>query len=292
MHRADSICPDCDHLVVLVQTTVKAILSSTGFVNSTQGCESPVGLVLESTSFYAEQGGQVADVGSLASTSGRCFHVQDAQVSLGLSFRCTELKTCKAMGSPIVKRWVSASLQSRVGGKPHMRQRFLCTSFKTLALSYVGQHQLGMPIAKERQKCSCCFPATTAMQRQQRRATAGGCDALVFVHIMHKHGSSIERLPLCRTLKYRVSSCIGKCVLCTAHGLNRSCLCKWCMAWHGNRLHVVAHKSGCLEMLITEQDALRKGCTGGALHCRNAVLRQVVQEGQASWQTSGPLLHP
>ncbi len=57
-----------------------AILSSSGFVDSSEGCEGPVGLVLDSTNFYAEQGGQVADVGSFASSSGRTFEVQDTQV--------------------------------------------------------------------------------------------------------------------------------------------------------------------------------------------------------------------
>lgn len=57
-----------------------AILSSTGFVNSSEGCEGPVGLVLDSTNFYAEQGGQVADVGSFTSSPGRTFEVQDTQV--------------------------------------------------------------------------------------------------------------------------------------------------------------------------------------------------------------------
>lgn len=72
-----------------LQTQVRAILSSNGFVDSTDGCDSPVGLVLESTSFYAEQGGQVADTGSLASTSGRTFDVQDTQVRARLT--CTLL---------------------------------------------------------------------------------------------------------------------------------------------------------------------------------------------------------
>ena len=70
-----------------------AILSSSGFVGSSEGCEGPVGLVLDSTNFYAEQGGQVADVGSFTSSSGRTFEVQDTQVSdqllclpIGLSY--------------------------------------------------------------------------------------------------------------------------------------------------------------------------------------------------------------
>lgn len=58
-----------------------AVLSSNGFVDSSVGCEGPVGLVLDATSFYAEQGGQVADIGSLTSSSGHNFDVQDTQVN-------------------------------------------------------------------------------------------------------------------------------------------------------------------------------------------------------------------
>ena len=64
-----------------MQSKVMAILSSSGFVDSSEGCEGPVGLVLDSTNFYAEQGGQVADVGSFTSSSGHTFEVQDTQVS-------------------------------------------------------------------------------------------------------------------------------------------------------------------------------------------------------------------
>ena len=74
----------CCHLrqtLLAVQSKVMAILSSSGFVDSSEGCEGPVGLVLDSTNFYAEQGGQVADVGSFTSSSGRTFEVQDTQVS-------------------------------------------------------------------------------------------------------------------------------------------------------------------------------------------------------------------
>lgn len=64
----------------MLQAIVMAILTSTGFVDSSQGCEGPVGLVLDTTNFYAEQGGQVADIGSFASSSGHTFEVQDTQV--------------------------------------------------------------------------------------------------------------------------------------------------------------------------------------------------------------------
>lgn len=43
-----------------VGTTVAAILTTTGFVDSVDGStEGPLGVILESTSFYAESGGQV-----------------------------------------------------------------------------------------------------------------------------------------------------------------------------------------------------------------------------------------
>ena len=67
-------------VLLLVQAHVMAVLSSSGFVDSSAGCEGPVGLVLDTTSFYAEQGGQVADIGSLTSSSGHDFDVQDTQV--------------------------------------------------------------------------------------------------------------------------------------------------------------------------------------------------------------------
>ena len=59
-----------------------AILSSGGFVDSSEGCQGAVGLVLDTTTFYAEQGGQVADIGCLASSSGQKFDVQDTQVTV------------------------------------------------------------------------------------------------------------------------------------------------------------------------------------------------------------------
>lgn len=66
----------------VLQAKVMAVLSSSGFVDSTGGQEGPVGLVLDTTNFYAEQGGQVADIGSLTSSSGHTFDVQDTQVSM------------------------------------------------------------------------------------------------------------------------------------------------------------------------------------------------------------------
>lgn len=63
-----------------METEVQAILTAGGFVETSEGAgEGPLGLVLASTSFYAESGGQVADTGALLSSSAR-FCVQDTQV--------------------------------------------------------------------------------------------------------------------------------------------------------------------------------------------------------------------
>ncbi len=74
-----------------------AVLSSSGFVESSEGCEGSVGLVLDSTNFYAEQGGQVADIGSLASSSGRTFDVQDTQASCN----CNCMTACLNVASQL-----------------------------------------------------------------------------------------------------------------------------------------------------------------------------------------------
>ncbi len=52
---------------------------------SLQGTSGPVGLVLRQTSFYAEQGGQVADTGAVDGPSGASFAVEDTQVRFGHS---------------------------------------------------------------------------------------------------------------------------------------------------------------------------------------------------------------
>lgn len=61
-------------------TQVLAILTSDGFVDSADGAAlgGPCGLVLNTTSFYAEQGGQTCDTGSVAGADGT-LDVQDAQ---------------------------------------------------------------------------------------------------------------------------------------------------------------------------------------------------------------------
>ncbi|CAL8468182.1 g7721 [Coccomyxa elongata] len=66
-----------------VQTKVRAILSSSGFVDSSAAAAGPLGVVLERTPFYAESGGQVADTGELAGPSGAIFTVHDTKVAAG-----------------------------------------------------------------------------------------------------------------------------------------------------------------------------------------------------------------
>ena len=67
-----------------MQTTVRAILSRSGFVDSTAGAAGPLGVVLERTPFYAESGGQVADTGELAGPSGAIFTVHNTKVCTSL----------------------------------------------------------------------------------------------------------------------------------------------------------------------------------------------------------------
>lgn len=71
----------CRYELRALETRVAAILSGSGFVESTlDDGAGPLGIVLEATPFYAEQGGQVADTGLLTGPSCS-FEVQDTKVT-------------------------------------------------------------------------------------------------------------------------------------------------------------------------------------------------------------------
>ena len=70
----------CRYDLRALETRVAAILSTSGFVESTlDDGAGALGVVLEATPFYAEQGGQVADTGLLTGPSCS-FEVQDTKV--------------------------------------------------------------------------------------------------------------------------------------------------------------------------------------------------------------------
>lgn len=70
-----------------VTASVKAILGLEGYVESTADAPAgPVALILDTTSFYGEAGGQVADTGALVSSSGATLEVTGATVARGYIF--------------------------------------------------------------------------------------------------------------------------------------------------------------------------------------------------------------
>ena len=64
------------------RAAVRAILTSDGFVQSTEGVAGPFGLVLDRTSFYAESGGQVCDTGVVKTGNGS-LAVDEVKVAAG-----------------------------------------------------------------------------------------------------------------------------------------------------------------------------------------------------------------
>lgn len=66
-----------------IKATILAILTESGFVDTTEGTSlDTVGLILDSTSFYGEQGGQVGDTGYIEGPAGS-LEVTDCQVAAG-----------------------------------------------------------------------------------------------------------------------------------------------------------------------------------------------------------------
>eukprot|EP00878_Enallax_costatus_P013646 GHUV01014269.1.p1 GENE.GHUV01014269.1~~GHUV01014269.1.p1 ORF type:complete len:806 (+),score=287.63 GHUV01014269.1:1306-3723(+) len=90
-----------------VSAKVLAILTpGSTFVDSTAaaveaagGAESvPVGLVLDTTSFYAESGGQVGDTGSIVGPSGQTVDITDCQVAAGYVLHVADASSCSSSG--------------------------------------------------------------------------------------------------------------------------------------------------------------------------------------------------
>ena len=83
------------------EATVKAILTLDGFVESTENVEGPIGLVLDKTSFYAESGGQVCDVGVIKSGSASAT-VEDTKVAAGFVLHsCDSVDGAVAVGDAV-----------------------------------------------------------------------------------------------------------------------------------------------------------------------------------------------
>lgn len=84
-----------------VGAKVLALLTSAGFVDSVDATlDGPVGVVTDVTSFYAEQGGQVGDTGSLTSSTGSVT-VRDAVVAAGYVLHVGEASGRVSVGDTI-----------------------------------------------------------------------------------------------------------------------------------------------------------------------------------------------
>lgn len=73
-----------------LDATISAILSPSGFIQSTADAEGPYGFVLNATTFYAESGGQVCDTGSIT-TGGGSVAVEDVKVAAGFVLHTGEV---------------------------------------------------------------------------------------------------------------------------------------------------------------------------------------------------------
>lgn len=78
-------------------STVAAILTPGGFVKSTADAEGPYGFVLNSTTFYAESGGQVADTGAISTPNGSV-SVEDVKVAAGFVLHTGEVSGTVSVG--------------------------------------------------------------------------------------------------------------------------------------------------------------------------------------------------
>jgi len=134
----------------VLSTRLAAIMSLEGFHQSTKelAAGSVVGLVLDATSFYAEQGGQIYDTGKLISAGGTSLLVDGVKVAAGYVLHTGEIG---AGGSFTVGDKISAEVD-------YVRRQLIapnhtCTHILNLALMEVlgdGIHQKGSLVDPEK----------------------------------------------------------------------------------------------------------------------------------------------
>ena len=153
-----------------IDTVLCAILTKDGFVESTAGLDvgDAVGLVLRATTFYAEQGGQTFDCGSLvAAASGSTFAVVDTRTAAGFVLHVSQVP-----GEGAVK--VGDAIRCSVD---YERRRLILpnhsfTHVLNLALRSVlgdGSHQKGS--LNDPEKLRFDFSHNKAMSLEQLRDT-------------------------------------------------------------------------------------------------------------------------
>lgn len=119
-------------------SVVKAIFTDSGFVESSMTTED-VGIVLESTSFYAEQGGQIYDTGFLEGSSG-VFEVRTVQIYGGYVLHVGSFKNsgCKlSVGDKIVAK-VDYDRRARIAPN-HTCTHLLNYALKTVLGDHIDQ---------------------------------------------------------------------------------------------------------------------------------------------------------
>eukprot|EP00250_Pteridium_aquilinum_P000973 c11152_g1_i1 orf=130-3051(+) len=120
------------------ETVVKAIFTDSGFVDEISTTQD-VGIVLESTSFYAEQGGQIYDTGFIEGSSGN-FEVRNVQVYGGYVLHVGFFKDagCKiSVGDNIVAK-VDYQRRSRIAPN-HTCTHLLNYALKTVLGDHIDQ---------------------------------------------------------------------------------------------------------------------------------------------------------